>query len=256
MVSEHKGSDPFSGHYSYRAYADPAMAATFDAKRFGGPVGRILLEDQERVISRFLPDIAGRRVLDVGTGTGRAALALSQRGAAVTAIDPSAEMLKVARLRAAEAGQTIAFAEGDVHALAFPDRSFDSAVCLRVLMHVPDWRRAVKEICRVTGHRVVFDYPALTSAASLQVVWRRTASMLGSRVEAYRVLRTAAVDRELASHGFRVAAVHKQFVLPIGFHKLIDSVRFTRGVEGTLASAGLLHLAGSPVTVAAERCGS
>ena len=56
------GSDPVfenaDNHYSYAAYADPAMAASFDAKRFGGPIGRILLDDQERVLAR----VSRRRV--------------------------------------------------------------------------------------------------------------------------------------------------------------------------------------------------
>ena len=69
-----------SEHYSYSAYADPAMAASFDAKRFGGPIGTMLLHDQEHVLADFLGDVSGRRVLDMATGTGRAALALAQRG--------------------------------------------------------------------------------------------------------------------------------------------------------------------------------
>ncbi|HKY22649.1 MAG TPA: class I SAM-dependent methyltransferase [Vicinamibacterales bacterium] len=247
-------SDP--KHYSYAAYADPAMASSFDAKRFGGPIGQILLEDQERVLSVFLGDVSGKRVLDLGTGTGRAAMALSSRGALVTGVDASKEMLSVARTRAREAGLAIDFAEGDAHALDFPDRAFDSTVCLRVLMHVPDWRKAVSELCRVTERRLVFDYPALTSAASLQAAWRGAISRTGQAVEAYRVFRASDIARELELHGFRIARIHKQFVLPIAIHKLAGSASFTRGVERILASAGLLRLAGSPVTIAAERCAS
>ena len=44
-------------------------------------IGTMLLHDQERVLAEFLGDISGRRVLDMATGTGRAALALAQRGA-------------------------------------------------------------------------------------------------------------------------------------------------------------------------------
>jgi len=243
-----------SDHYSYSAYADPAMASSFDAKRFGGPIGNILLQDQERVLAEFLGDVSGRRVLDMATGTGRAALALAKRGAIVTGVDASREMLSVARTRAADGELSIEFAEGDAHALAFSDRSFDATVCLRMLMHVPDWRKALSELCRVTRHRLVFDYPALASAAALQVVWRRAALTVGRNVEAYRVFRGSDVARELHRHGFRVAATHKQFVLPIALHKAIGSAEFTRGLERALAGAGMLRLAGSPVTIAAERC--
>ena len=64
------------------------------------------------------------------------------------------------------------------------------------------------------------------------------------------------ITRELTRHGFRITASHRQFVLPIAFHKLLGSPRLTRGIEGALSGIGLLWLAGSPVTVVAERCGS
>ena len=254
------GSDPLftksENHYSYSAYADPAMAASFDAKRFGGPIGQILLADQERVLAAFLGDVSGRRVLDMATGTGRAALALARRGARVTGVDASAEMLSVARTRAADAGLAIEFAEGDAHALAYPDSAFDAVVCLRMLMHVPDWRKALSELCRVSGNLLVFDYPALGSAAAVQAVWRRAALSLGRHVEAYRVFRHSDIARELERHGFRITAVHKQFVLPIALHKAVGSTAVTRGIEGMLAGVGMLRLAGSPVTIAAKRCAS
>ena len=252
MTSE-KGS---RNHYSYAAYADPAMAAGFDAARFGGPIGQLLLEEQERVLFQFLGNVAHRRILDLGTGTGRAAIALARRGATVTGIDASSEMLAVARRRAVEAGIAVEFAEGDAQALAFPDSAFDAAVCFRLLMHVPDWRRALRELCRVAGSRIVFDYPSATSTAALQALWRRAAASLGSNVEAYRVFTRREVARELAQHGFRIAESHRQFVLPIALHKRLGSARLTRTIEGALSGVGLLWLAGSPVTVAAERCAS
>lgn len=48
----------------------------------------------------------GRRVLDLGTGTGAVAIALAERGVDVLAVDPSPEMLDQARRSAAERGVT------------------------------------------------------------------------------------------------------------------------------------------------------
>jgi hypothetical protein len=81
------------------------------------------------------------------------------------------------------------------------------------------------------------------------------AARFGVRVEAYRVLPLRAVQRELARYGFRVTAVHRQFVLPIALHRKIGSAAATERIEGVLARAGLRRLVGSPVTVVAERCG-
>ena len=241
-------------HYSYRLYADASMADRFDAMRFSGPIGTLLAETQDRVIAGFLGDVAGRAILDVGTGTGRAAIGLARKGARVTGVDASAEMLRVARDRAASEQADVVFAVGDAHHLDFGDRAFDCAVSLRVLMHTPDWRRCLAELCRVAGDRVVFDYPSALSAAALQAGWRRALAAAGRPVEAYRVLRASAVRREVARAGFRIDRVHRQFVLPIALHKALGSRRLTIGLERLLAAIGLLRLFGSPVTVVAVRC--
>ena len=243
-----------ANHYSYSAYADPAMAEAFDALRFGGPIGRLVAETQERVIASFLAPVSGRTVLDVGTGTGRAAIALAGRGARVTGVDPSPEMLAVASKRAREAGADITFAPGDAHELSFGDRSFDAVICLRVLMHTPDWRQSLAELCRVAQRHVVFDYPALLSAAALQALSRRVAATLGARVEAYRVFSDRAIHQALSANGFQISDVHRQFALPIALHKRFNRAAMTARVEGMLARAGLTRVVGSPVTVVAERC--
>jgi SAM-dependent methyltransferase len=241
-------------HYSYTVYADPAMAERFDQLRFGGPIGTLLADTQERILVAFAGTEGGERVLDVGTGTGRAAIALASRGARVTGVDASLEMLKVAADRAALRGVAVEFRPGDAHALPFDDRAFDVVVCLRVLMHTPAWRQCLSELCRVARRRVVLDYPALASAAALQAVGRRLARSAGRDVEAYRVFAARAVAGELVRHGFRICATHRQFVLPIALHRRIGSRVVTERVEGVLGRVGLLRLLGSPVTVVADRC--
>ena len=240
-------------HYSYEVYDDPAMAERFEGMRFSGPIGKLVAETQARQIVEGLTPLAGRTVLDVGTGTGRAAIVLAKAGAAVTGVDASREMLAVAERRAREEGVTVTFAPGDAHRLDFPDRSFDTVVCLRVLMHTPDWRASLAELCRVAARRVVFDYPSLYSAAAIQAAVRRVTHRFNPSVEAYRVFAPSAVSGALAAAGFRVLRAHRQFVLPIALHKAINSAAFTSAVEGALTSAGVMRLFGSPITVIAER---
>jgi ubiquinone/menaquinone biosynthesis C-methylase UbiE len=241
-------------HYSYTVYADPAMAERFEAMRFSGPIGRLIAETQERQIASFLAPVERKRVLDVGTGTGRAAIALARRGAIVTGVDASAEMLHVAEHRARDAGVAVTFARGDAHRLEFADRSFDAVVCLRVLMHTPDWQQSLAELCRVANERVVFDYPARWSTAAVQAAARRVAHLFDSRVEAYRVFSSAAIARVLSAGGFRIRDEHRQFVLPITLHKRVGSEAWTTRTEAWLTRAGLMQRFGSPVTIVAERC--
>jgi ubiquinone/menaquinone biosynthesis C-methylase UbiE len=247
---------PASDHYSYRHYADPATARTFDDRRFGGPIGDLVASSQAHVLANFVGRISERRVLDVGTGTGRAALLFARGGAQVTGVDASEPMLAVARQRAKDEGLAIRFLTGDAHALEFPDKSFDVVVSLRVLMHTPDWRASVGELCRVAGRLVIVDYPAAGSFALFESVLRRAVHTLGVRTEPYRVFTDREVARALDRHGFRVRSMHRQFVLPIALHKAVGSRRLTLRVERLLERLGLLKLLGSPVSIVAERCAS
>jgi ubiquinone/menaquinone biosynthesis C-methylase UbiE len=240
-------------HYSYEHYRSQSVAEGFDALRFGGPIGQLIRDTQDRVMNAAIAPVAGRRVLDVGTGTGRAALGFARDGAVVTGIDASEQMLAVARRTAAERALPATFQVGDAHAIPFADRQFDVAVSLRVIMHTPDWRVCVRELCRVSDWRVILDFPSARSVASLESAWRRKRQARGEAVEAYRTLATRDVVREIEAAGFRVVTVQKQFVLPINFHKLFNSLLFTNAVEGVLATFGFLHLFGSPVTIIAER---
>ncbi len=254
MSATPKSADgPGDDHYSYRHYADASVAEGFDALRFGGPIGQCLLEAQQTILLEALGPVKGRRVLDVGTGTGRAAIGLAEAGAIVTGIDASAEMLAVARSRAAAARVSVTFERGDAHALPVGDRSVDAAVCLRVLMHAIDWKTCVAELCRVSRWRVVADFPALGSFAALESGGRHLANRLGGHTEAYRVMAERDVSSALAAHGFRVVSTRRQFVLPIALHKAVGQLALTKGVEGALRGVGLLRLLGSPVTMVAER---
>ncbi len=207
-------------HYSYAHYADRQVAEGFDALRFSGPIGRLLLDVQERLLVEALEPGPARRVVDVGTGTGRAAIGLATAGAigdwpGRVARDAPRGASGARRPRARQCSSAWLTR---MH-LPLADRSVDGAVCLRVLMHAIDWRQCVAELCRVARWRVVVDFPALGSVAALESGVRRVRQRLGQPVEAYRVLAERDVRAAFAAHGFRVVIVRRQFVLPINLHK-------------------------------------
>lgn len=90
-------------------------------------------------------DLRGRRVLDVGCGTGSVARALGERGARVWGVDPSEEMLAVARRKG---GRSLGLKRGSAEALPFKDGWFER-VLLRLVVHLVARPRALPELWRV-----------------------------------------------------------------------------------------------------------
>jgi ubiquinone/menaquinone biosynthesis C-methylase UbiE len=104
---------------------------------------------------------AGMRVLDVGCGTGVVTRDVARRVGArgtVVGVDPSGALLAVARRRARleGSGARPRFRRGDGLALPFASASFDVALAVTVLLHVPGSDRVLGEMARVTrpGGRV------------------------------------------------------------------------------------------------------
>lgn len=109
-----------------------------------------LIAAEEPRVQRIFSDTPVRTAIDVGSGTGRHAIELAKRGAAVTAVDQSSEMLAVAREKAARQGLVIDFRIGSLDdRLPAEDGQFDLLVCALTLSHVPDIEHAVRECVRV-----------------------------------------------------------------------------------------------------------
>ena len=94
----------------------------------------------------------GVSLLDVGCGPGTITADLAARIAPgrVTAIELTGAALDLARAEAESRGQSnISFVTSDVHALDFPDDTFDVVHAHQVLQHVGDPVQALRELRRV-----------------------------------------------------------------------------------------------------------
>ena len=104
-----------------------------------------------RALSQALDGAPGKRLIDIGGGTGNYALALRAFGWVPTVADRSTAMLT----RAAAKG--IGSVQADAQRLAFRDGSFDAAAMISMLHHVEDRKAALAEGRRVLrpGGRLV-----------------------------------------------------------------------------------------------------
>jgi ubiquinone/menaquinone biosynthesis C-methylase UbiE len=161
----------------------------------------------ENSAAYLLPELKpGHALLDVGCGPGTITAGLAERvgPGQVTAVDSSEKVLAQAE-QAVPASAGVRFRTADVHALPFPDASFDVVHAHQVLQHVADPVRALREmrrVCRPGGVVAVRDsdyagftwYPALPELDEWNALYHRVARANRGEPEAGRMLRAWALE--------------------------------------------------------------
>ncbi len=95
-------------------------------------------------------EVEGQKVCAVACGQGREARYLASRGAAVTGVELSEELVALAKQYEDADQLGISYLQGDAHTLEGLDsESFDGVVCYMALMDIPDLDRAVQSAARV-----------------------------------------------------------------------------------------------------------
>src|SRR5438093_926360 len=135
-------------HFSIRSPMRDAMpgrlsfdrvAAIYDETR------RLAPRTMARVLAVLVDELRGKRVLEVGVGTGRYAVPLQKSGIRLVGVDISRKMVEFGL---AKGLRDVVFA--DAARLPFVSGSFDVATTNHVLHLIPDWRDVLREIARVT----------------------------------------------------------------------------------------------------------
>ena len=93
----------------------------------------------------LLGNVTGKKILDVGAGTGRLSIPLQKNGGEITACDVSSQMLKVL----ARKNHHIETVVGEAESLPFPDNSFDIVTAAFLIVHLKNPTRFFDEVYRV-----------------------------------------------------------------------------------------------------------
>ena len=136
--------------------ADPSELARFRAaaSRWWDSEGEMKpLHDLNPVRLQYVErcgSLAGRSVVDVGCGGGLLAEAMARRGARVTGLDLTSELLDVARLHALDGGVVVDYRleSAEQHAAAHAAR-YDVVTCMEMLEHVPDPAAVVTALAKL-----------------------------------------------------------------------------------------------------------
>lgn len=84
----------------------------------------------------LLGDVQGKTVLDLGCGAGEDVIPLVRRGARVTGIDISPDLIRLAQKRLAGAGVEVSLRVGSAYSTELPAESVDVIFCMALIHHL------------------------------------------------------------------------------------------------------------------------
>jgi ArsR family transcriptional regulator len=118
--------------------------------------------DVEAAIARALGEAPVGRLIDIGTGTGRMIELFGRAADLALGIDKSPEMLRLARVKLAQAGlESAELRQGDMYALPLPSGSAETVIIHQVLHYAQNPAAAVSEAARLLtpgGRLLIVDF--------------------------------------------------------------------------------------------------
>ncbi len=198
---------------------DAELARNYDARLAGTP---LLTLDAQFAEEHFPPP---GRLMDLGCGTGRLLIPFARRGFRVLGVDLSAEMLRVAGVRAAAAGVTVHRLQANIVELdGLRDGAFAYAACLFSTLGMVT---GAAERRRVVGHVYRLLRPGGRFVLHVHNRWFNFWDPRGRRWLAKDVLRSMLGKTDA---GDRVMPVH-QGIAGLSLHLFTrrEAVRLLRG---------------------------
>lgn len=194
-------------------------APYYDGVRFCGTAGQWGHRRQVEILKRLSDDWQGKKVLEIGCGTGRITELLAQWGAAVTATDISPEMLEVARARLHAKGQfrAVQWRVMSVFDIDIELRAYDYIVMVNVFGRLSRARDALHSLAARMSEscRLVFTFPCLTSILLPFGILVNARGKSLSRDVTSRWYTPAAVADHCRSAGLDLIAFHGHHYVPL-----------------------------------------
>lgn len=123
-------------------------AMMYHETRFKSPHGRYVDFIQKTTVLELIGDCKGKRILEIGSGTGRFTKELAKRGAHVVCVDLSRNMHLQSRLNSSEFSNVEYYLMSGTE-LGFAQESFDLCLTVNVMSHIKNSCLLFKEVSRV-----------------------------------------------------------------------------------------------------------
>jgi ubiquinone/menaquinone biosynthesis C-methylase UbiE len=156
---------------------------SYDAIRYTGPANEYKQTVMANAYRRLIGPLRGRRILDVGCGTGRGVVNFAPDAALAVGSDASLDMLSAARIKSKSLNHCALIAAYAQH-LPFPDNAFDVVVSLNFLhlFNLKSQQEMIAEMKRVVrpGGTLVLEFDNALHGLGLGLYQRWTGKEQGA----------------------------------------------------------------------------
>lgn len=175
------------------------QASRYDYIRSASFEGKIVDKLQRELIYKNLGLKKGK-VLEAGCGTGRILLYLAEKGVSCYGIDPSENMLNILRKKAKQKKIKMIVKKADIEKIPFKNNTFDGVYTVHVLMHMPDYKKAFKEMYRVLkpNGKLIMDFPNLNSP------WTKFSILLNPKKKRTRIFTIKELKEFFKGHNYKI----------------------------------------------------
>ncbi len=227
--------------------ADIETASSDYARRFGGKIGKYFLEVQTKAVLELFSPWPGAKVLDVGGGHAQVAAPLVKNGFDVTVVGSSEACRN--QLDILLGSNSFNFKCCDMLALPFEENSFDVVLAFRLLPHVDQWRKLIKEMCRVSKRAIIIDYPDIRSFNFISNPFFKIKVRIEGNTLLFQCFSRKEILSEFSKSGFYMPIILPEFFIPMVIHRAIGIVLFSKVIESLCRLLGLTTFLGSPVVL-------
>lgn len=244
----------FEANNDFSDSADIVTSSDEYAKRFAGKTGEWFLTVQSDIVISMLKNLKCKTILEVGGGHGQLTGPLCKAGFETTVLGSSDACSK--RIERFLRKNKCNFKTGSAVNIPFPDKSFDTVICIRFLSHAIHWQKMIEELCRVAKHAVILDYPPVKSFNLFAPTLFSMKKKIEGDTRKYRVFTEKELYEEFTKNDFIPENTMKEFFLPMVLHRVMKSRHVSAFFESVFKRLFITGFYGSPAIMLAIRNGS
>lgn len=221
-------------------------SSTIDyALRFSGIAGEYLLSVQNRAINKVLP-LKGK-IIDVGGGHLQILNILD-----LDKVDYT--------LHGSDTSCFTRVTQTNLKKIVCPlldlnvdDESYDTAISIRQLSHLQDWKLFIKELTRVAKNTVIIDAPLNVGFNKLTDILFSFKKKFEKNTRRYLNFSEQELIEVFRENNFILADSHKQFFFPMVIHRILKNEKISKIIELIPEKIGLTKCLGSPAIFRFDR---